>query len=169
MHLVTTHHVKSVLSLYTLQMRYLLSTQNQISSALEWMSEAASDEQLKEAFHSHRNEVGFQRERLNQILIELTGKADDAKCAITAALIAAVEKTVRETDPGPVRDAWLVASGHKIGDFEIASYGVALKWALILGYTYEASLLQKTLDEEARADGLLQSIAERINLAAKAA
>ena len=138
MHLISTHNVKSIKSLYTLQMRYLLSTLDQIPKCLEELADAASDQQLKDAFRSHAMEVGLQRERVEQILLELTSKVVGAKCAVTAALIATVEKIVKETDPGSVRDAWLVASAHKIEEFEMASYQAALQWALVLGYTYQA-------------------------------
>lgn len=114
-------------------------------------------------------EVELQRERVDQILLELTGEVVGKKCAVTAALIATVEKIVRETDRGPARDTWLVASANKIEEFEIASYHAVLQWALVLGYTYQASLLETTLAEERRADDFVCSIAERINLAAKAA
>jgi ferritin-like metal-binding protein YciE len=169
MNLISTHNVNSITSLYTLQMRYLLSTLNQIPKCLEELTDVASDQQLKEAFRSHLMKVGLQRERIDQILLELTSKVVGKKCAVTAALIATVEKIVRETDRGSVRDAWLVASAHKIEEFEIASYHAALQWALVLGYTYQASLLETTLAEERRADDFLCSIAERINLAVKAA
>jgi ferritin-like metal-binding protein YciE len=169
MNLISTHNIKSVTSLYTLQMRYLSSTLNQIPKCLEELTDAASDPLLKDAFRSHMREVELQRERVDQILLELTSEVVGKKCAVTAALIATVEKIVRETDRGPVRDAWLVASANKIEEFEIASYHAALQWALVLGYTYQASLLETTLAEERRADDFVCSIAERINLAAKAA
>ena len=169
MHLISIHNVNSINSLYTVQIRYLLSTLNQIPRCLEELTDAASDQQLKDAFRSHLIEVGLQRERLDQILLELTSKVVDKKCRVTAALIATVEEIVRETDRGLVRDAWLVASERKIEEFTIASYHAALQWALSLGYTYQASLLEATLAEERRADDLLCSIEERINLAVKAA
>ncbi len=169
MHLINTHNVDSVTSLYTLQMRYLLSSLDQIPRCLEELADAASDQQLKDAFHSHLMEAGLQRERVEQILLELTSKVVGKRCAVTAALIATVEKLVRETDRGSVRDAWLATSAHRIEEFEIASYQAALKWALVLGYTYQASLLEATLAEEQHADDLLCSISGRINLAVKAA
>jgi ferritin-like metal-binding protein YciE len=169
MHLISIHNVNSINSLYTVQIRYLLSTLNQIPKCLEELTEAASDQELKETFRSHLMEVGLQRERVDQILLELTSKVVGKKCAVTAALIATVERIVRETDRGSVRDAWLAASAHRIEEFEIASYQAALQWALILGYTYQASLLEATLAEERHVDDFLSSIAERINLTVKAA
>lgn len=169
MHLISAHNSNSITSLYTLQMRYLLSTLNQIPKGLEELTEAASDQQLKQTFHLHLMEVGLQRERVEQILLELTSKVVAKKCAVTSALIATVEKIIRETDRGSVRDAWLAASAHRIEEFEIASYQTAMQWALVLGYTYQASLLEATLAEERHVDDFLCSIAERINLTVKAA
>jgi ferritin-like metal-binding protein YciE len=169
MHLISIHNVNSINYLYTVQIRYLLSTLNQIPRCLEELTDAASDQQLKNAFRSHLMEVGLHRERLDQILLELTSKVVGKKCRVTAALIATVEEIVRETDRGVVRDAWVVASARKIEKFKIASYHAALQWALSLGYTYQASLLEATLAEERRADDLLCSIEEQINLAVKAA
>jgi ferritin-like metal-binding protein YciE len=146
-------------------MPYLLSAQQQISRGWESMIGAASDQELKDAFRSHLQEVSLQRERIDQILIELTSKADDAKSAITSALIASVEKIVRETDRGLVRDAWSVSGALKIESFEIASYQAA---ASLLSYAYHVTLLQETLHEEVRADGKLRDIERRIDLAAMA-
>lgn len=53
MNLISTHNIKSVTSLYTLQMRYVSSTLNQIPKCLEELTDAASGPQLKDAFRSH--------------------------------------------------------------------------------------------------------------------
>lgn len=169
MYLITNQHMKSISSLYTLQMRYMLSTLDQAPKYLEEMIDAASDHQLKEAFRSQLTGTGFQRERVEQILIELTNEAVATRCPVTAALIGVAGKIVRATDGGSVRDAWLVASAHKIEEFEIASYEAALQWALALGHTSQAPLLETTLREKRRADDFLRSIGERINPAVTAA
>jgi ferritin-like metal-binding protein YciE len=169
MHLISIHNVNSIRSLYTFQMRYLFSTLNQVPKCLEELIDAASDQHLKDTFRAQLMEAGLQRERVEQILLELTSKVVSKRCAVTAALIANVQTIVRETDRGAVRDAWLAASAHRIAEFQIASYQAALQWALVLGYTYQASLLEATLAEERNADDALSSIAERINLGVKAA
>jgi ferritin-like metal-binding protein YciE len=168
MRLLTLHDLSNVTSLYSLQMRYLLSTQQQISRGLGGMIDAASEQELKDVLRSHQQDVSLQRERIDQILIELTSRADDAKCAITSALFASVEKIVKETNRGPVRDTWLVASARKMASFEIASYHAALQWASLLSYTYHVSLLQETLDEAGHADGRLRGLERKINQAAMA-
>ncbi len=67
MHLISTHNGNPILSLYTLQMRYLFSTLNQIPKCLEELTDAASDDHLKDAFRSHLTETGLRRERIEQI------------------------------------------------------------------------------------------------------
>jgi ferritin-like metal-binding protein YciE len=169
MGLLTPNQIKGFESLYSLQLRYLLSTENQIVKGLEKMIDASTDSQLKNAFQTHLQETQVHAQRLEKILGSLNGEADDKKCAVTAALISAGENIVKESDEGPVRDAGLIAGAQKIEHFEIASYGSARDWAQLLGRSEDASLLQKTLDEEKHADSLLSGISRRANQEAVAA
>jgi ferritin-like metal-binding protein YciE len=163
MGLLTPNEIKGFESLYNLQLRKLLSTENQIVKGLEKMIDAAYDPQLKQAFQTHLQETQVHAQRLEKILGETTGEADDKKCAVTAELISAGEKIVKESDEGAVRDAGLIAGAQKIEHFEIASYGSARDWAMLLGRPEHASMLQKTLDEEKHADSVLNGISKREN------
>lgn len=134
MGLLTPNDIKSFKSLYTLQLRYLLSTENQIVKGLEKMIEHASDQQLKQAFQSHLQETETHVNRLEQIIGEVNdGEVSDKKDPIITALIGSGENIVKESDAGPVRDAGLLASAQKIEHYEIASYGSAHNWATLLG------------------------------------
>ncbi len=166
---LTPNDIQNFRSLYTLQLRYLLSTENQTVKGLSSMIDGATDEQLKEAFASHMQETELQAERLSGMIADLNeGEVDDKKCAITAAMIAAGANIISESEAGPVRDAGLIASAQKIEHMEIASYGSARDWALLLGYPEHALLLEKTLEEEKHADELLGMIAYRANQEANA-
>ncbi len=160
---ITPNDIESFRALYTLQLRYLLSAENQIVTGLESMIKHATDQQLKDAFRSHRQETEVQAQRLQELISELNGDADDKKCAVTAALIASAENIVSESEAGPVRDAGLLASAQKVEHFEMASYGAARDWATQLNLPRHAQMLQKTLDEEKHANSLLNTIAERTN------
>ncbi len=166
---LTPNDIQNFKSLYILQLRSLLSTENQIVKGLQTMIDAAQDEQLKGAFQSHMQETEVQSERIAQMIADLKGDVDDKKCAVTAALIASGANIVSESDAGPVRDAGLIASAQKIEHFEIASYGSARDWATRLGYNEHAALLEKTLEEEKHANNLLNTIAQRANREATAA
>lgn len=167
MGLLTPNDFKDLHSLYAQQLRYLLSTENQIVKGLASMIEHASDAQLKQAFQSHLQETKAQVTRLESLIAEVNnGDVDDKKDPITTALIGSGENIVSESDEGPVRDAGLIATAQKIEHYEIASYGSARDWATTLGLTQHASTLQKTLDEEKHADQLLTSLSQRANATA---
>jgi ferritin-like metal-binding protein YciE len=170
MGLLTSNDIENFRSLYTLQLRYLLSTETQILKGLEGMIKHANDSQLKQAFQSHKQETEIHVERLEGLVTELNdGDADDKKDPIITALIGSGENIVSESDEGPVRDAGVLATAQKVEHYEIASYGTARDWANVLGLTDHAALLQKTLDEEKHADELLTTISHRGNEAARAA
>jgi len=170
MGLLTPNQLKSLQSLYTIQLRYLLSTENQILKGLNSMIEHATDQQLKQAFQSHLQETEVHVSRLNQLIAEANaGDVDDKKDPIITALIGSGENIVSESDEGPVRDAGLIATAQKIEHYEIASYGSARDWARILNLENHAQLLQKTLDEEKHADELLTTISQRANQSAAVA
>ncbi len=161
---LTPNDIKSFQSLYTLQLRYLLSIETQIIKGLESMIAHASDTQLKQAFQSHMQETEVQVSRLKTLISDVNdGDVDDQKDVIITALIASGVNIVGESEAGPVRDAGLIATAQKIEHYEIASYGAARSWAKVLGLTTHVDQLQKTLDEEKHADHLLYTIADRAN------
>jgi ferritin-like metal-binding protein YciE len=170
MGLLTPNDIKDFQSLYALQLRYLLSTENQIVKGLKSMITHTGDQQLRQAFQSHLQETEVHVTRLEEMIRDLNaGEVDDKKDPIITALIGSGENIVKESDEGPVRDAGLIASAQKIEHYEIASYGSARNWARILGLSRHVGLLQQTLDEEKHADELLTTIAERTNTTAAAA
>ena len=169
MGLITPNDYDDLRSLYTGQLRYLLSTENQIVEGLDSMIEHAQDEQLKQAFQSHQQETRVQAQRVESLLDELQGQADDKKDPITTALIGSGVNIVRESSEGPVRDAGLLATAQKIEHYEIASYGSARDWAQTLGLPDHVTQLQKSLDEEKHADALLTTISARANTEAAVA
>lgn len=163
MGLITSNDFPSLRALYTAQLRYLLSTENQIVKGLPDMVDHAEDQQLKDAFQSHLQETRVHVERVQRMLGDLMEDVDDKKDPILSALVGSGENITKETEVGPVRDAGLIASAQKIEHYEIASYGTARDWAMQLGLSDHASMLQQTLDEEKHADKLLTSISQRAN------
>ncbi|KAA6459738.1 ferritin-like domain-containing protein [Acidobacteria bacterium AB60] len=168
MGLITPNDFPNLRELYTAQLRYLLSTENQIVKGLPAMIEHADDEQLKQAFQSHLQETREHVTRIESLLRELMDSVDDKKDPILTAIVGSGENITKETSAGPVRDAGLIASAQKIEHYEIASYGSARDWAKQLGLTNHVPVLQKTLDEEKHADALLTQIAQRTNSSASA-
>ena len=167
MGLLTPNELRTFHALYAQQLRYLLSTENQIVKGLTSMIEHASDTQLKQAFQSHLQETEVQITRLESMIADVNdGDVEDKKDPIITALIGSGENIVSESEEGPVRDAGLIATAQKIEHYEIASYGSARNWAEALGLSNHATQLEKTLREEKHADELLTTIAQRTNVEA---
>ena len=163
MGLITPNDFPSLQALYTAQLRYLLSTENQIVKGLPDMIEHADDVQLKQAFQSHLQESEVHVSRLEQLIGDVNDDVDDKKDPILTAIAGSGKNITKETDSGPIRDAGLIATAQKIEHYEIASYGSARDWAMQLGLTEHAATLQATLDEEKHADQLLSQISQRAN------
>jgi ferritin-like metal-binding protein YciE len=159
-------NIDNLRELYTTQLRYLLSTEDQIATALPKMIEAATDVTLKHGLQAHLRETEVQAQRLKTILTDLSDSDSDKKCAVTSALISAGETTIKAANDDAVRDAGIIASAQKIEHFEIASYGAAREWANLLGETRQAALLEQTLQEEIHADKVLTEVSEHRNLEA---
>jgi ferritin-like metal-binding protein YciE len=170
MGLLTSNEIKNLHNLYTLQIRYLLSTENQILKGLESMISHTTDLELKRAFETHENETEGYVNRLKIMIGEVNeGDVDDKKDPIITAFIGSGANIVTESEKGAVRDAGLLATAQKIEHYEIASYGAARNWAKSLSLDKHVALLQQTLDEEKHADEVLGAIAEKANISAAVA
>ena len=169
MGLITPNDFPNLKQLYTAQLRYLLSAENQILKGLPKMIDHADDPQLKQAFQSHLQETEGHVARLERLIGELTNDVDDKKDPILNAIVGSGENITKESDAGAVRDAGLIATAQKVEHYEIASYGSARNWAEQLGLPDHASVLEQTLQEEKHADKLLTEISHSANPAASAA
>jgi ferritin-like metal-binding protein YciE len=169
MGLITPNDFPNLRQLYTAQLRYLLSSENQIVKGLPKMIDHADDTQLKQAFQSHLQETLTHVTRLERLIAELTDDVDDKKDHILTAIVGSGESITKESEPGAVRDAGLIATAQKVEHYEIASYGTACSWAAQMGLSQHASVLQQTLDEEKHADKVLTEISKRANPSAAAA
>jgi ferritin-like metal-binding protein YciE len=156
-------NIDSLHKLYVNQLQMLLSAEEQITDALPTMIEKATDPQLKQAFQSHLQETENQVSRLEQILEQETGEAEDVKCKVLAALVTEAEDMVKDAADESVRDAALIAAAQRVEHYEIASYGAVRQFARILGQAKHAQLLDQTIREEGHADHLLTEIASRVN------
>ncbi|HEX3891991.1 MAG TPA: ferritin-like domain-containing protein [Terracidiphilus sp.] len=169
MGLMTPNDFPNLRELYTAQLRYLLSAENQIVKGLPKMIEHADDPQLKQAFQSHLQETEVHVTRLQRLLGDLINDVDDKKDPILTAIVGSGENIAKESDAGPVRDAGLIATAQKVEHYEMASYGSARDWAEQLGLPEHAAILHQTLQEEKHADKLLTEISHETNLTASAA
>lgn len=142
--------------------------ERQLLKALPKLARAAENESLKLAFTDHREETQEQVARLTRVFEIIGKRAQGQTCEAMMGLIQEAEELLEEApEPSQVRDAGLIACGQAVEHYEIARYGSLANWAEMLGHTEAAQLLRQTLEEEKKADTLLNRIATReVNLAA---
>lgn len=141
--------------------------ENALVGALPKMADNASSPLLTSAIREHLEITKVQITRLDRIF-ELMGlKSEGKKCEAMAGLIKEGESMMKETVPGDVRDAAIIASSQKVEHYEIAGYGTLVAFAKALGENDIVMLLTQTLAEEKETDKILSDVAcSAINLRA---
>jgi ferritin-like metal-binding protein YciE len=76
-------------------------------------------------------------------------------------LIEETEEIIEEFPEGDVRDAGLIACAQAVEHYEMARYGSLIAWARAAGNKEVAALMEETLAEEKKADGLLNQLASK--------
>ena len=120
--------------------------------ALPKMAKNAENENLIAGINNHTTETEEQIARLEQVFQIIGEKAVAKKCEAMDGLLKEGQEIMESTEPGPVRDAGIIAASQKIEHYEIATYGTLCAFAKTLGYDDAAELLHTTLEEEKQAD-----------------
>lgn len=152
--------VNTLEDVLVLQLQDLYSAEGQIIEALPNMIEAASSDDLREAFEDHLQQTEEQYRRLEEIGEELDIEVSGEPCRGMEGLIEEGQHLIDENEPGPALDAALIAAAQRIEHYEIAAYGSAVAYAKQLDDGEVARMLQQTLDEEGAADKKLTKLAE---------
>jgi ferritin-like metal-binding protein YciE len=143
------------------ELKDLLWAEQELEDTLPDMAEAATSQELKNAFTNHRAETQTHIVRLKQIFGILGLEPETTKCDAMAGIVEEGDEIISDTEEGTAqRDVGLIFAGQKAEHYEIASYGGLISLAKTLGYYEIAELLVLTIDEEKSADALLTEIAE---------
>lgn len=125
------------------------------------MIEAATDTKLKKAISNHLEETIDHVERIEAVFQDLSEKPLAKKCLAMEALVLEGEAVLELTGiPGPVRDTGIIMASRKVEHHEIAAYRGLAHLADTLGLDKASKILNKTLEEEMKADSLLSEIAD---------
>jgi ferritin-like metal-binding protein YciE len=161
--------MESLRELYIDELKDLYSAEKQLVKALPKMAKNATSQRLAQAFKSHLAETEVHVERLEQIFETLEASPRGKKCVGMEGLIEEAKELLEEDAQEDVLDAGLISKAQHVEHYEMAGYGVVRTYALTLGENQHAQLLQKTLQEEEKADKLLTQLAESsINIQAAA-
>jgi ferritin-like metal-binding protein YciE len=146
--------------LFVNQIEDLYDAEQRLTQALPKMADAASSNQLKQAFQKHLGETQGHVSRLETIFREINVEPKLETCAAMKGLITEGEDMIDAKGDPDIKDAALIAAAQRVEHYEISAYGTARSFARRLGLTQAASLLQQTLNEESAADEKLTQIAE---------
>jgi ferritin-like metal-binding protein YciE len=151
------------------QLQDIYYAEHKITQALPKMIEAATTDELSEAFADHLHQTERHIQRLERVFESLGKRAEGKKCEAIEGIAREVEQIVGETENGTLtRDAALIIAAQKVEHYEIATYGGLVQLAITMQLHDAADLLDRTLIEEEDTDALLTDIAEcDINLQAE--
>ena len=136
----------------------LYSAETQLVEALPKLAQAASNDELRQAFQHHLEETRDHVRRLDEIRGQI-GSSMSEQCDGMRGLIQEGEEIISATGDPNVKDAALISAAQRVEHYEIAAYGTARTLADEIGLGEAKDLLDQTLDEESNADKLLTKIA----------
>lgn len=151
---------ESLEELFVSALKDLYSAETQLIKALPRMAKAAHCEELQKGFEDHLQVTKNHVKRLDEIFVELGKKPEGKKCKAMEGLIKEGEEVIEENmKDSSVLDAGLICAAQKAEHYEISGYGTAKAWADTLGMKMAVGLLEKTLEEEKKADVHLTTLA----------
>lgn len=135
--------------------------EHKLVDALQKMCDAATTEELKDAFEDHQLQTKKHISRLDKVFKSIDETPEQKTCAAMDGLIKEGEEIIKSTEEGSMtRDAALIIAAQKVEHYEIATYGGLVQLAITMGHDKAADLLDKTLQEEEDTDYNLTEIAE---------
>ena len=149
------------LFLHTL--RRLYDAERQLTQALPKLADAAGAPELKQAFNGHLKETRSHVDRIERMFAML-GRTPNAHADGSLRGFPKLAEDIINLDADDsVRDAALIAAAQEAEHYEIAAYGALRTWAQVMNKPEAVQLLERTLDEEKRADQRLAAIAASLN------
>ena len=143
------------------QLKDMYWAEKKLVKTLPKMEDAATSDQLKNAFRNHWEQTKEHVRRLENVFSMIGEEVDSSKCPAMAGIVDEGSDIIDDTDAGSAqRDVGLIFAGQKAEHYEIATYGGLIQLAKTLGYIDAANLMHQTLTEEKDADVLLTQIAE---------
>lgn len=135
--------------------------EHKLVDALQKMGDAATTEELKDAFEDHQLQTKKHISRLDKVFKSIDETPEQKTCEAMDGLIKEGEEIIKSTEEGSMtRDAALIIAAQKVEHYEIATYGGLVQLAITMGHDKAADLLEKTLQEEEDTDYNLTEIAE---------
>jgi ferritin-like metal-binding protein YciE len=127
------------------------------------MAKAASSNELRAGFEKHLEQTKGHIQRLEEIVQSLDESPKGKKCVGMEGLVKEGSEVMAEDFDDVVLDAGLIGAARRVEHYEMAAYAAVYEFAMVLGQTRQASLLERTLAEEKQTDDKLAELARKIN------
>lgn len=148
-----------LMKLFEDELKDIYWAEKALTKAIPKMIKNATSSELSDALESHLEETIEQVSRLEQVFASIEKKAVAKKCEAMDGLIREAGEIMEACEKGAMRDAGIISAAQKVEHYEIATYGTLHQFAITLGLTEAASLLEETLSEEKSADAKLTEVA----------
>jgi ferritin-like metal-binding protein YciE len=143
------------------QLQDILWAEKKLVKTLPKLQEAATTQELKDAFAKHLKQTREHVDRLHTVFSIVGEEVDSQKCPAMAGIVDEGEEIIDETEEGTAqRDVGLIFAAQKAEHYEIATYGGLVTLANTIALPEAADILSRTLAEEKETDDLLTQIAE---------
>ena len=159
--------IQSVQDLFVNGLQYVYDAEKQLTEALPELAHACSSPELREAFEQHLLETKEHVGRCEEIFKRLEIQPETKPNSVLKQMHTEAEQMIQNTDKSEIRDAALIVAGNQVEHYEMAAYGSLRTFAQLLGHDDLVGILQKTLEEEKKADAKLTEIGEsQVNIQA---
>lgn len=157
----TTHSDEGLKSLFVNELKGMYYAEKTLVDNMPDMADAATTDEVRQAFQHHLEETRGQVTRLERIFDSIGVSADDKTCNAIDGLADDADEVISSTESGSLtRDAGLIIAAQKVEHHEIAAYGSLHALAQLLGYTEATQLIEQSLQEEKNTDKKLTQLAE---------
>ncbi|AQG77934.1 ferritin-like domain-containing protein [Spirosoma montaniterrae] len=147
--------------LFVTELKNTYYAEKQAIDALGEQADAATTDEVRNAFLHHQDESRNQVARLEQVFQSLGVDAEEGSCDAIDGLADDARAVVSMTESNSLtRDAGLIIAAQKVEHHEIATYGSLVTLARVMGHHEAARLLEQTLEEEKNTDRKLTQLAE---------
>jgi ferritin-like metal-binding protein YciE len=161
-------HIEDLRSLYISDLRKALDMEQKITKALPDLIEAATDEELADAFRTHLIETENHVRQVELLLQQNAGDTGTETCKVIDGLVSEASDTITDVTEFSIRNISLIGAAQQVEHHEIAVYGTLRRWAELLGLDADVAILESIEADEENADELLSEISERVNVEAVA-
>jgi ferritin-like metal-binding protein YciE len=161
-------NIEDLRSLYISNLKKALDMEQKITKALPDLIENSSDSQLANAFRTHLQQTEGHVAKIEGLLQRLIGEISTETCKVIDGLTTEASDTIKDVTDPAMRDIALIGAAQQVEHHEIAVYGTLRRWAELIGLSDHAAVLESIEVDEIKADELLTSLSERVNLEAAA-